>query len=92
MASRYYDAQACERQTMKREKSAAWLAWIPMALYYACQYAFRSTPAVMAPRLSDAFGVSAIGVKSLTGLLYYGYSPLSSPAAHARREHPLELR
>jgi MFS family permease len=37
----------------------------------------RSAPAVMMPQLSAAFGVSALGVASIVGLFYYGYSPFS---------------
>jgi MFS family permease len=43
----------------------------------------RSAPAVMMPQLSDAFGVSALGVASIVGLFYYGYSPFSLVAGAA---------
>ena len=35
------------------------------------------------PQLSDAFGLSALGVASLVGLFYYGYSPFSLVAGVA---------
>ena len=57
-------------------KTAA-IAWLIAAVYYFYQYALRSAPAVMMPELSDAFGVSALGVASMAGLFYYGYSPFS---------------
>jgi MFS family permease len=38
---------------------------------------------VMMPQLSDAFGLSAMGVASLAGLFYYGYSPFSLVAGVA---------
>ena len=57
-------------------KTAA-VAWLIAAVYYFYQYALRSAPAVMMPELSDAFGISALGVASMAGLFYYGYSPFS---------------
>src|SRR6185295_13970511 len=52
-------------------------AWLLTAVFYFYQYALRSAPAVMMPQLSDAFGLSALGVASIVGLFYYGYSPFS---------------
>jgi MFS family permease len=43
----------------------------------------RSAPAVMMPQLQDAFGLGALGVTSLVGLFYYGYSPFSLVAGVA---------
>src|SRR5436190_13406676 len=37
----------------------------------------------MMPQLSDAFGLSAMGVASMAGLFYYGYSPFSLVAGVA---------
>jgi MFS family permease len=37
----------------------------------------------MMPQLSDAFGVSTMGVASIVGLFYYGYSPFSLVAGAA---------
>jgi MFS family permease len=59
------------------------VAWLVTALYYFYQYALRSAPAVMMPELSAAFGVSAMGVASIAGLFYYGYSPFSLVAGVA---------
>jgi MFS family permease len=59
------------------------LAWLITAVYYFHQYALRSAPAVMMPQLSEAFGLSAMGVASLVGLFYYGYSPFSLVAGAA---------
>jgi len=53
------------------------IAWVVTATYYFYQYALRSAPGVMVPQLSDAFGLSALGVASMAGLFYYGYSPFS---------------
>ncbi len=58
-------------------------AWLVTALYYFFQYALRSAPAVMMPQLSEAFGLTTMGVASLVGLFYYGYSPFSLVAGAA---------
>src|SRR5215203_6037281 len=58
-------------------------AWLITAVYYFYQYMLRSAPAVMMPQLSDAFGLSAMGVASMVGLFYYGYSPFSLVAGAA---------
>jgi len=63
-------------------KTAA-IAWLIAAVYYFYQYALRSAPAVMMPQLQDAFGLGALGVTSLVGLFYYGYSPFSLVAGVA---------
>jgi MFS family permease len=59
------------------------VAWLVTAVYYFYQYVLRSAPAVMMPQLSDAFGLSAVGVASIVGLFYYGYSPFSLVAGSA---------
>src|ERR1700750_676818 len=59
------------------------VAWVLTAVYYFYQYALRSAPAVMMPQLSDGFGVSTLGVASIVGLFYYGYSPFSLVAGAA---------
>jgi len=59
------------------------VAWLITAVYYFYQYTLRSAPAVMMPQLSEAFGLSAVGVASMVGLFYYGYSPFSLVAGVA---------
>jgi MFS family permease len=59
------------------------VAWLITAVYYFYQYTLRSAPAVMMPQLSEAFGLSAMGVASMVGLFYYGYSPFSLVAGAA---------
>src|SRR6187402_1021457 len=59
------------------------VAWLVTAVYYFYQYTLRSAPAVMMPQLSEAFGLSAMGVASISGLFYYGYSPFSLVAGVA---------
>ena len=67
---------------MNRHRTAA-VAWVITATYFFYQYVARSAPAVMMPQLSDAFGLSTIGVASILGLFYYGYSPFSLVAGAA---------
>jgi MFS family permease len=59
------------------------VAWLLTAVYYFYQYALRSAPGVMMPELSSAFNISALGVASIAGLFYYGYSPFSLVAGAA---------
>ena len=59
------------------------VVWLLTAVFYFYQYALRSAPAVMMPQLSDAFGLTAMGVASMVGLFYYGYSPFSLVAGAA---------
>jgi MFS family permease len=68
---------------MTKPSRAAAVAWLVAAIYYFYQYALRSAPAVMMPQLSEAFGLSAMGVASLAGLFYWGYSPFSLVAGAA---------
>jgi MFS family permease len=58
-------------------------AWLLVAVYYFYQYALRSAPSVMMPQLTEAFGVSALGVSTIVGMFYYGYSPFSLVAGAA---------
>src|SRR5262245_58750104 len=68
---------------MSRGAKTAIIAWLVTAIYYFYQYSLRSAPAVMMPQLSEAFGLSAMGVASMAGLFYYGYSPFSLVAGVA---------
>jgi MFS family permease len=68
---------------LKKAATAAAIAWLIAAAYYFYQYMLRSAPGVMMPELESAFGLSAIGVASLVGLFYYGYSPFSLVAGVA---------
>lgn len=74
--------QASESQTRSSVRMAA-VVWVLTAVFYFYQYAMRSAPAVMMPQLSAAFGLSALGVASIVGLFYYGYSPFSLVAGAA---------
>jgi MFS family permease len=59
------------------------VAWLITSVYYFYQYAMRSAPAVMVPQLSNAFGLTPVGVASLVGLFYYAYAPFSLVAGVA---------
>src|SRR6476659_8624196 len=71
------------RADMSRGTKAALTAWLMTAVYYFYQYTLRSAPSVMMPQLSDAYGLNAMGVASMVGLFYYGYSPFSLVAGAA---------
>jgi MFS family permease len=68
---------------MSQSIRTAVVAWLLAAVYYFYQYMLRSAPAVMMPQLSEAFGLSSLGVASMVGLFYYGYSPFSLIAGAA---------
>lgn len=68
---------------MKPIMRTAVIAWLITAVYYFYQYMMRSAPSVMMPQLSEAFGLTAMGVAGLAGLFYYGYSPFSLVAGVA---------
>ena len=71
------------RTSVGRATKAAGVAWLITAVYYFYQYTLRSAPAVMMPQLSEALGLSTMGVASVVGLFYYGYSPFSLVAGIA---------
>jgi MFS family permease len=68
---------------MKGVSNAVWGAWLLTAIYYFYQYVLRSAPSVMMPQLSGAFKITSVGVASLVGIFYYGYSPFSLIAGAA---------
>ncbi|MFL6230667.1 MAG: MFS transporter [Pyrinomonadaceae bacterium] len=73
-----------ERKIVARTGTkVAVVAWLMAATFYFYQYALRSAPGVMMPQLSEAFGISSLGVASIVGLFYYGYSPFSLVAGAA---------
>lgn len=66
-----------EASVAKAASNAITLAWLLTAVFYFYQYAMRSAPAVMMPDLTQAFGMTAVGIASLVGLFYWGYAPFS---------------
>ena len=66
-----------QRQEASTTAKIVTAAWLLTAVFYFYQYSMRSAPAVMVPELSEAFGLTAVGVASLVGLFYYGYAPFS---------------
>jgi MFS family permease len=75
--------EATGKNVNPRISVAALMAWLLVAVYYFFQYALRSAPSVMMPQLSEAFGVSTLGIASIVGMFYYGYSPFSLVAGTA---------
>ncbi len=71
------------RETQSGAMRVAILAWLMTSIFYFYQYVMRSAPSVMVPQLTDAFGLSAVGLASLVGLFYYGYAPFSLVAGVA---------
>jgi len=43
------------------------MAWALALMFYFLEYAARSSPAVMIPQLSAAFGTTAVGVSAIIG-------------------------
>ena len=76
-------ATRTESANVTQAARTALVAWLITAVYYFYQYTLRSAPAVMLPQLSEAFGLTAMGVASMVGLFYYGYSPFSLIAGTA---------
>ena len=71
-----------DQDTSTGTRTAA-IAWVMTAIFYFYQYMLRSAPSVMMPQLSEAFALSSMGVASILGLFYYGYSPFSLVAGAA---------
>src|SRR5712664_1754311 len=80
-------AQAIAQPIIKQQQRAgtrlAVAAWLVAAVFYFLQYSLRSAPSVMMPQLSEGFGLTAMGVASLVGVFYYGYSTFSLVAGPA---------
>jgi MFS family permease len=68
---------------LKSAKGAAVAAWLLAAFFYFYQYVQRSSPGVMVPQLSEAFGLNTVAVATLIGVFYYGYAPFSLVAGTA---------
>jgi MFS family permease len=83
MAQAQVTTPAISKQKTRTSVRVAAVAWLLAAVYYFYQYVLRSAPSVMMPQLSEAFGLSAMGVASIVSLFYYGYSPFSLVAGAA---------
>jgi MFS family permease len=59
------------------------IAWGLAMCFYFLEYASRSAPAVMIPELTQAFGMTAVGVSAILGTYYYTYSVTSLIAGGA---------
>jgi MFS family permease len=75
--------QSPTESVLGKNTKTAVIAWVIAAVFYFYQYALRSSPSVMMPQLSEAFGISTLAVASISGLFYYGYSPFSLVAGAA---------
>jgi hypothetical protein len=84
---------------VSRGAKAAAVAWLIAAVYYFYQYTLRSAPAVMTPQLSEAFGLTSMGVASMVEPMLYGVGLAlilcfvlkeTGPAAHAAPSTRLE--
>jgi MFS family permease len=73
-------AQTLSRRDARTGVRMAAVAWLLAAVYYFYQYALRSAPAVMMPQLSQAFGLSALGIASIVGLFYSPFSLVAGAA------------
>ena len=70
-------ATAPAQASAPAEESIYWpfaIAWLLALVFYFIQYALRSAPSVMIPDLTQAFGLTALGLSSLLGLYYYPYA------------------
>ncbi len=76
-------ADSVQRPEASTAAKAVTAAWLLTAVFYFYQYMMRSAPAVMVPELSEAFGLTAVGVASLVGLFYWAYAPFSLVAGVA---------
>jgi MFS family permease len=70
-------AQPIIKQRQRTGIKLAVAAWLVAAVFYLLQYSLRSAPSVMMPQLSEGFGLTSMGVASLVGVFYYGYSTFS---------------
>jgi MFS family permease len=68
---------------MSKNTRMAVVAWLLTAIYYFYQYTMRSSPSVMMNQLTEGFGLTALGIASMVGFFYYGYSPFSLVAGAA---------
>jgi MFS family permease len=76
-------AQRISKPHQRAGLKLAVAAWLVAAVFYFLQYSLRSAPSVMIPQLSEGFGLTAMGVASLVGVFYYGYSSFSLVAGPA---------
>ena len=74
---------AVPRATSTSQTRAFQIAWGLAMCFYFLEYASRSAPAVMIPELTQAFGMTAVGVSAILGTYYYTYSVTSLIAGGA---------
>jgi MFS family permease len=81
--SQFSTEQKSDQAAGTAAKKTAVVLWVIAAVFYFYQYSLKSSPSVMLPQLSQAFGLGALGVASMIGLFYYGYAPFSLVAGLA---------
>lgn len=81
--SQFSTEQKSDQAAGTAAKKTAVVLWVIAAVFYFFQYSLKSSPSVMLPQLSEAFGLGALGVASMVGLFYYGYAPFSLVAGLA---------
>ena len=59
------------------------VGWVVAAVCFSYLFALRSAPSVVLAQLSETFGISTLGVASIVGLFYDGYSSFSLVAGAA---------
>ena len=74
---------AVPRAASTSQTRAFQIAWGLAMCFYFLEYASRSAPAVMIPELTQAFGMTAVGVSAILGTYYYTYSVTSLIAGGA---------
>jgi len=83
MTTNAITATVAPEATSTSQTRAFQIAWGLAMGFYFLEYAARSTPAVMIPELTGAFGMTAVGVSAILGTYYYTYSVTSLIAGAA---------
>jgi MFS family permease len=60
-----------------KEQKRYIVAWLLCLIFYALEYASRSSPSVMVPELAKSFATTSVGVAAVLGTYYYTYSLMS---------------
>jgi MFS family permease len=83
MTTNAITATVAPEATSASRTRAFQIAWGLAMCFYFLEYASRSAPAVMIPELTQAFGMTAVGVSAILGTYYYTYSVTSLIAGAA---------
>src|ERR1700689_5188487 len=83
MTTNAITATVAPEATSASQTRAFQIAWGLAMCFYFLEYASRSAPAVMIPELTQAFGMTTVGVSAILGTYYYTYSVTSLIAGAA---------